>query len=337
MAARWPRATLGSGGYEVRPPRVLAPDAEVAVLQRFDQFELGQHLAQVHDRRGVGRIVEHQLLHVILHAGRARVVRGQVRGDHGDHVGGVAQAPVVRFVHLDRDAVLGVPAHQGLRFGNRLAQRPRAAAIELRVPEERDGAPGVVDGLRQHRRPVHRVARAAVAAHERMVAEPGVGVDRGQVGFGADGHAAGAVGVRVHLGGTEEVLLGVLIGAERKHVEAFGAGDLDDAGDGFVHGRPAEMMAQAADRAPSSRCARPAFAAAACPGRRWFCSPRRKATTACLDVPLANVIWNRPDSWAMATHGSVPPNSQERSAWPRALALADNSSSRLRQFSGVRR
>ena len=57
-----------------QPAARLTPDAELAVLQRFHHVDLGEHLAQIHRGRRVGRIVEHQLLHVILHPGGPGVV-----------------------------------------------------------------------------------------------------------------------------------------------------------------------------------------------------------------------------------------------------------------------
>ena len=68
--------------------------------------------------------------------------------------------------------------------------------------------------------------------------------DRLQVCLRPHRHAAGAVRVRVHLAGPEEVLLGILVGAQRQHIEALGAGNLYHAGNRLLHGGPAEVMAQ---------------------------------------------------------------------------------------------
>ena len=181
----------------------------------------------------------------------------------------------MRFVHLHRDAVLGVPAHQRLRFGDRLAQRTWAAAIEPRVPEQRDGAPGVVDGPRQHRRPAQGVARAAVATHQRIVAQPRVGVDRGQVVLRADGHAAGAVSVRdpSPRGGRNAP----------GHSDRCRARAHPGIRPGRWRPRPPRSPPRSAgrsdgaagDRAPSSGCVPPAFAAAGCRTVASACSPRK--------------------------------------------------------------
>ena len=85
------------------------------------------------------------------------------------------------------------------------------------------------------------------------------------------------------------MLLGVLIGAEREDVQALGPGDVDDAGHGLVDGGPAEMMPQQRIGA-FQRMRSTSVCGGGVPATAWACSPRRKATTAGLDVPLANVI-----------------------------------------------
>src|SRR5437016_7548981 len=69
-------------------------------------------------------------------------------------------------------------------------------------------------------------------------------VNGGKVFFGAHRHTAGAVLLGVHLLGSEEMLLSVLVRADREHVETFGTRDLDYAFQSLGNRRPPEMMAQ---------------------------------------------------------------------------------------------
>ena len=107
------------------------------------------------------------------------------------------------FSHTRTIVANGVPATRSRRRNIRRANRIRCHARQRCITR----VPAFFVGI---------IAARVVAAHQREVAEPGVGVDRLQVGRGAHRHAAGAVGLRVHLVRAEEVLLRVLIGAEGK-------------------------------------------------------------------------------------------------------------------------
>ena len=115
-----------------------------------NQFQDCQHLCQVHRIRQPGRAVEHHLGDVIPHAKFPGVIGRQECRHHKDHIRRIAHAPVMRLVQFHRNVALAVPGHHLLMLADRAFQIPGSAPVHLVEPEERDGAPGVVDGLDIH-------------------------------------------------------------------------------------------------------------------------------------------------------------------------------------------
>ena len=76
----------------------------------------------------------------------------------------------MRFIQLYRDAARSIPAHHLLMLTDRSRQIPGSATIHLVEPEERDGAPGVVDGLQIDFRQADEIISAGIGAQERVIA-----------------------------------------------------------------------------------------------------------------------------------------------------------------------
>ncbi|GIV81464.1 MAG: hypothetical protein KatS3mg051_0818 [Anaerolineae bacterium] len=90
------------------------------------------------------------------------------------------------------------------------------------------------------------VGGAGVGAQQGIVAATTGFVQAAQIVFAAEGHPARTFAARVLPRRVEEILLCVLIGSQRDHVQHARLGDLRDALDGRLDGRrgDAEMMAQ---------------------------------------------------------------------------------------------
>ena len=110
------------------------------------------------------------------------------------------------------------------------------------------------------------------------------------------------------------MFLGVLIGPQREDVEALGAGDLDDPGNGFFHRRPAEMMAKQRIGCLPGESARPAFAAAVRPAFVSALFAAQVSDDGLLGCAAGEDMLEQSRlAEPTATQGSVPPKSQVRS------------------------
>jgi len=237
-------------GRHAREPRPDLPeDREPGVFQIFDQFPLRGHLGQIHRRRSFARRVEHELGHVMPDAQFFRVVRCQEGHGHGQGVMGVAEAPLVRFVDLDGDSPLGIPADDALVFGDRFGQASPGSAVEGAVPAEGNGAPGIMNGPDAHLRPLPEIAGSAVTSEEGEVAAAGGRVQGFQILGPPERNSSRPILPRIHLFGTEKAFLGILVGTQGENVQNVRLGDLPGTVQGFLEGGPSVMMTDQRDRA----------------------------------------------------------------------------------------
>ena len=109
----------------------------------------------------------------------------------------------------------GVPGHHLLVFRNRLRQGPLRATVQRAIPEQRDSAPGVMDGLDRELCPAQEVIRAGVDPQQGIIAAACRLVDGSQVLCGAYRYSTRAVQFGSHPFGMEEELLSILIWAQR--------------------------------------------------------------------------------------------------------------------------
>ena len=127
---------------------------------------------------------------------------------------------------------------------DRTLQIPRPAPVHLVEPEERDGAPGDVDRFHIHLRQADEIIGARIGAQQGKVAAPAGGMQRPVILGRAHRHAACPGAARVLPLGVVEILLGILVNAQRDHIQSLGFGDLLDPLQRGLHGWQTKVMAK---------------------------------------------------------------------------------------------
>lgn len=149
---------------------------------------------------------------------------------------------MVRLVQFDGDVPLPVPADHPLALLHCFPKLARPPPVQFVIPAQGDGAPRVAYAAVQYLGEPDDVRRAAVTAHQRIIAALGRRLQAREFPGAFDRHAARAVHLRVAPVGLEEILLRVLVDAERDDVQHARLGDPLNALLGFLEGRQAEVM-----------------------------------------------------------------------------------------------